>query len=91
MARAVSALVRLNSCLVTTSLARDLLEASRMYTSAAGWPFSSAQSRDGIDSTTTPRLTSPEGRVTDMASASFGASGENAARIKRCSSRLSLG
>ena len=91
MASAVSALVRLNSCLVTASLARDLLAASRMYTSAAGWPFSSAQSRDGIDSTTTPRLTSPEGRVTDMASAPFGASGAKAPRIKRCSSRLSLG
>ncbi|MCY1458023.1 hypothetical protein D9M71_753700 [compost metagenome] len=91
MARAVSALVRLNSCLVTTSLASDLLAASRMYTSAAGLPFSSAQSMDGMGSTTSPRFTCPEGRVTDMASAVLVVSSAKAERIRRCSSRLSLG
>ncbi|MNG28628.1 hypothetical protein D3C84_1139140 [compost metagenome] len=69
MARPVSAGVRLYNCAVARLLTSDLPTASRTYTTTVGWPLPSTQSWDGISSTTTPRLTCPEGREIDNAAA----------------------
>ncbi|MNE49670.1 hypothetical protein D3C80_1442060 [compost metagenome] len=95
-ARPVSAGVRLYSCAVTVLLASDLPTASRTYTTTVGLPLPSTSSWDGTSSTTTPRLTCPDGRDTDIASAPWAARlpcrlRRKALRTSRPSSRLSLG